>query len=240
MSSDLEVYAEIPTSAMVVVAHPDDAEFLCAGTIARWTRQGSEITYVLVTSGDKGSSDPNADGTALAGTRTQEQQEAARIAGVKRVVFLQYQDGVVEPTLTLRKDISRVIREWKPLAVICQDPSQFFSGRGYLNHPDHRAVGEATLSAVYPAARDRLTFPELEAAGYHPHKVQEVFVGAATGANVIVDISETLDIKIEALLAHRSQMGDWQPAEMVGNWARGAAEDQPFEYGEVFRYLKLD
>jgi LmbE family N-acetylglucosaminyl deacetylase len=237
---ELEVYSDIPQSAMVIVAHPDDAEFLCAGTVARWTRGGAEVTYVLVTSGDKGSSDPEVDSVQLAATRRQEQEAATRVAGGARTVFLGYEDGMVEPTLQLRRDLSRQIRQWRPKAVICQDPTMFFGGRGYINHPDHRAVAEAAVTAIYPAARDHLTFPELAAAGFAPHKVEEVFLAGAERPDVIVDISETLPVKIEALQAHRSQVGHWNPAEMIGKWARDAAQGHPFEFGETFRYLKLE
>ena len=236
----LEVYESIPESAMVIVAHPDDAEFLCAGTVARWARGGAEVTYVLVTNGDKGSSDPQADPVQLAATRRHEQEAATQATGGARTIFLGYEDGMVEPTLQLRRDLSRVIRQWRPHAVVCQDPTMFFGGRGYLNHPDHRAVGEAAVTAIYPAARDHLTFPELAAAGFAPHKVQEVFLAGSDGADVIVDITETLPVKVAALLAHRSQVGDWHPEEMVAGWARDAAREHTFEFGETFRYLKLE
>jgi LmbE family N-acetylglucosaminyl deacetylase len=225
---------------MVIVAHPDDAEFMCAGTLACWARGGAQVTYLLVTNGDKGSDDPAVRSEDLARIRHAEQREAARICGAQQVVFLDYEDGMVEPSLALRRDIARVIRQYRPHAVICQDPTRFFAGRGYINHPDHRAVAEATLAAIYPAARDRLTFPELLAAGFEPHKVKEVFLGHDEAADVIVDISETFETKIAALRAHRSQMADWDPAEMIGKWAAETAKEQPFAYGEAFRYLKMD
>jgi LmbE family N-acetylglucosaminyl deacetylase len=234
-----EVYEAIPESALVIVAHPDDAEFMVAGTVARWTRGGARVVFLLVTDGDKGSSDPNLGGQELAAIRRAEQQAAARVLGVEEVEFLHYEDGMVEPTLALRRDIARVIRKHRPQVCICQDPSRFFGGRGYINHPDHRAVGEAALGAIYPASRDRHTFPELVAEGLEPHKVREVFVSAAEEADIIVDISHTIALKAEALKAHRSQMGDWEPAEMIEQWARGAAEGYPFTHGETFRYFKL-
>lgn len=240
MADTARVYEDIPPSAMIIVAHPDDAEFMAAGTLARWARAGSRVVYLLVTSGDKGSSDPTITREALVLTRQEEQRAAARILGAKEVLFLGYEDGVVIPSIELRRDIAREIRRLKPHAVLCQDPTRFFSGSDYINHPDHRAVGEAALAAVYPAARDRMTFPELLAEGLEPHKVQEVFVGFAERTDVIVDISQTLDAKVASLLAHRSQMGDWQPAETVATWARETAQDQPIEYGEAFRYFKLD
>jgi LmbE family N-acetylglucosaminyl deacetylase len=236
----LEVYSAIPESAVVIVAHPDDAEFMLAGTVARWTRGGSKIVYLLVTDGDKGSSDPDVNPKDLATLRRGEQMAACAILGVGHVEFLHYEDGMVEPTLALRRDIARVIRNHKPMVAICQDPSRFFAGRGYINHPDHRAVGEAALGAIYPAARDRLTFPELLLEGLEPHKVSEVFIGAAEDSDLIVDISDTMGAKIEALKAHKSQVGDWNPNEMVTQWAKESADGYDFRFGETFKYIGLD
>jgi LmbE family N-acetylglucosaminyl deacetylase len=240
MTTTVQAYDSIPESALVVAAHPDDIEFMAAGTVARWTGTGSMVVYCLVTDGDKGSSDPALSRFTLAATRRAEQQAAARAVGVEIVEFLHYEDGMVEPTLALRRDIARVIRRHKPQAVICMDPTRFWSGRGYINHPDHRAVAEATLAAIYPSARDPLTFPELLSAGYEPHKVREIFVGFTEHDDTIVDISATVEAKVAALLAHRSQMGEWNPAETMDKWAREAAEGQPFSHGERFRYFNLD
>jgi len=240
VAEKLEVYDHIPESAMVIVAHPDDAEFMSAGTVARWTRGGSRVVYVLVTDGNKGSSDPTISSAQIGATREAEQKAACRAVGVEIVEFLHYEDGMVEPSLALRRDLARVIRRHKPQATIVPDPTMFFSGRDYVNHPDHRAVGEASLGAIYPSARDGLTFPELLAEGYEPHKVTELFVGFTEHPNVMVDVSETIELKIQSLRAHASQMGDWDPAEMVQKWAAEAAEGYPFSHGETFRYLKLD
>jgi LmbE family N-acetylglucosaminyl deacetylase len=225
---------------MVIVAHPDDAEFMVAGTIARWAKAGSRIVYLLVTDGDKGTSDPNVRGEDLAALRRQEQEAASAIVGANAVEFLHYEDGMVIPSLELRKDIARVIRKHKPKAVVCQDPTRYYSGRGYINHPDHRAVAEAALGAIYPAARDRLTFPELLKEGLEPHKVQEVFIGFTEDEDLIVNVSDTIGLKAESLKAHKSQVGDWEPLDMLSEWAKGAAEGQDFSHGETFRYLKLD
>jgi len=238
--AELEVYGEVPESAMVIVAHPDDAEFMVAGTMARWTRAGTRAVIVIVTNGNKGSSDPAISPATLARTRRGEQQDAARILGVDEVEFLDYEDGMVEPTLALRRDLTRVIRKHKPQLVVLQDPTRYFGGKGYLNHPDHRAVPEAALGAIYPAARDRLTFPELLAAGFGTHNVKQVFLGWPVEPDTIVDISETIGTKVEALLAHASQMGDWHPGEMVETNARDAAKDLPFSHGETFRSFTLD
>jgi LmbE family N-acetylglucosaminyl deacetylase len=154
-----------PKKIAVVVAHPDDAEFICAGTIARWVDEGHEVVYVLLTSGDKGSADPEMTPQKLAATREAEQREAARILGARDVIFMRYPDGELEPNLELRREIVRIIRRLKPDVVVCQDPTVRWVDTQYINHPDHRAAGEATLAAVFPAARDRMNFPELLAEG---------------------------------------------------------------------------
>lgn len=240
MTKELEVYAAVPASAIVIVAHPDDAEFMVAGTVATWARGGCEIVYLLVTDGDKGSNDPSISSTDLAAMRRAEQQDACSILGVRHVEFLHYEDGMVIPSLALRRDIARVIRKYKPAAAICQDPTRFYAGRGYINHPDHRATGEAALAAIFPAARDPLTFPELLAEGFQPHKVAEVFVGMSEVDDVIVDISEAFSLKVRALAAHKSQLGEWDPSAMMSEWAASAAEGHAFSHGETYRYFKLD
>jgi len=240
VTKELEVYDTIPPSAMVIVAHPDDAEFMVAGTFTRWSRGGCRTVYVLVTDGDKGSSDPTIARAELAALRRAEQREACSIVGAQDVEFLHYEDGMVEPTLALRRDLARLIRKHKPHAVMVQDPARYFGGRGYVNHPDHRAVGEAALGAIYPTARDPLTFPELLADGFEPHKVKEVFISSGDDADVIVNISEALDNKVAALLAHKSQMGDWQPYETIAKWSGEAAKGHEFAHGETFKHLKLD
>jgi LmbE family N-acetylglucosaminyl deacetylase len=239
VTQSLKVYDTIPESAMVIVAHPDDAEFMVAGTVARWTAAGAQVTYLLVTDGDKGSSDPDMASHTLAALRREEQRAACAVLGVRQVEFLHYADGMVEPSLTLRRDIARVIRRYRPQAALIQDP-QFFYGGEYINHPDHRAAGEAALGAIYPAARDRLTFPELLAEGLEPHKVRDVFIGMAMRGDTIIDISDFIDKKIESLLAHRSQMRDWNPSDMMREWSSKAAEGQTFTHGEVFHHIKLE
>jgi LmbE family N-acetylglucosaminyl deacetylase len=234
---------------MVVVAHPDDAEFMCGGTVARWAAEGTEIIYVLGTSGDKGSDNPQVTSEQLMETREAEQREAARILGVKQVEFLRFPDAELVPDLTLRLAITRMIRLHRPDAVICQDPASRWSGRGYLQHPDHIAMGEATLAAVFPSARDRLTFPQLLAEGLEPHKVTEVYLAASSEADVWVDITGSFDKKLAALAAHVSQIGgDWDVEAMVRQWAQGIANEarqrgfpgaDEIELAEGFKYFKL-
>jgi LmbE family N-acetylglucosaminyl deacetylase len=226
---------------MVVVAHPDDAEFGSAGTVAKWAREGKEIVYVLCTSGDKGTSDRSISPAQLAEVRRREQEAACRVLGVKEVVFLGYEDGVLQSTLELRRDIVRQIRRFKPDIVICPDPTSRWYGQQYLNHPDHRAAGDAALDAIYPSARDPHVFTELLAEGLEPHKVREVYITTREKADLFVDITDTIDLKIAALREHASQIGDRK--DQVETWvregARRLAEGQDMEYAESYKYIKL-
>lgn len=229
----------VPKSAMVVVAHPDDAEFMFAGTAAKWARAGCDVTYVIVTKGDKGSEDRTVRPSQLAATREAEQRAAAEILGVRNVEFMGYPDGYLVHTLELRRDITRVIRKYRPEVVVCFDPrTRFMNGR-FPNHPDHRASGDATVDAVYPSARDHLTFPELLADGYETHKVRELWLGGSDEPNVWVDITETMELKKRALLAHPSQFGE----DVVGfvlDFSREAAAGQEFEFAESFWRIELE
>lgn len=231
-------------SVLVVMAHPDDAEFGCGGTIARWAAAGKEINYVLCTSGDKGSSDPDISPYKLAQTRRAEQINAAHALGAHDVVFLSYEDGVLRNTIELRRDIVREIRRFRPDAVICQDPTMRFGGNRYLNHPDHRAAGDACLDAVYPSARDPHVFPELLVDGFLAHKVREVFMSTQQNADVWIDISECFERKLEGLRQHTSQVGDRfeQVVERMKERARALTKAQglDFEYAEGYRYFRLD
>jgi LmbE family N-acetylglucosaminyl deacetylase len=228
---------------MVIMAHPDDAEFGCGGTLAKLAREGADLRYVLCTSGDKGSSDPNMSGVKLAHIREEEQRNAARVlAGGKHVevVYLRQEDGMLEATHELEQQISREIRRWRPHVVFCQDPTQLFAGKNYINHPDHRAAGMAALNSVYPKARDPLTFPELLAEGFQPWKVWEVYVAGAKEPDTWVDVSETLELKLDALREHKSQVGDFSGArERVMQRLADAGREQGIPYAEVFRHMVL-
>lgn len=228
-----------PKSAMVVVAHPDDAEFMAAGTVAKWARAGATITYVVVTKGDKGSDDPTMTPSRVAEVREAEQRAAGKVLGVANFEFMGYPDGYLEHTLALRRDIARIIRKHRPEVVICFDPTNRFLADNYVNHPDHRASGDATVDAVFPTARDRFTFPELLADGYEPHKVQQLWLGAADKPNITIDIGETLAQKMDALRAHPSQFGE-DAIPFVEQLARWSAAEQDFEFGESFRRFVLE
>jgi LmbE family N-acetylglucosaminyl deacetylase len=234
---------ETPDAQRVVAifAHPDDAEFSCGGTLARWADEGHSITLCIVTNGASGSDDPNMTPERLAETRAREQEASARILGIERVVNLRRQDGTVVPDLDLRRDITRVLREARPDVVITGDPSVYWMGNEYINHPDHRAVAEAALGAVFPAAGNRGYFPELLNEGLEPYKITQVYLASPGQADTWIDISKHIDRKIEALRAHASQMGDWDPNDQIREWNAedGKQHDPPVEYAEDFRYFKI-
>jgi LmbE family N-acetylglucosaminyl deacetylase len=229
-----------PPRAMVIAAHPDDIEFVVAGTVAKWVRAGTRARYVLVTSGDAGSQEPNITREQLARIREKEQRAAAQAVGVDDLVFLGYHDGEVEPTLALRRDLVREIRRFRPDAVICYDPTRLLIGDRYINHPDHRAVGQAALDAIAPAAAMPLAFVELRAEGLEPHRVKEVLVASTFDPNAWIDISDTIEKKIEALRQHASQFPDgWDPEEMLREWASESGKEVGVPYAEAFRRIVL-
>ncbi len=196
----------------------------------------------------KGVRDPEYYSEKLIETRKQEQRAAARVLGVKDVMFLRFKDAELLPDLALRKEITRAIRHFKPDAVVCQDPAARYFGN-YIQHPDHVAMGEATLAAIYPSARDRLTFPELLEDGYEPHKVTEIYVRTGDErADHFVDVSDYLELKAASLREHKSQLGDWDPLEAVTRWARDTAAiarhvhypgAQDIQHAESYRYIKM-
>jgi LmbE family N-acetylglucosaminyl deacetylase len=216
----------------VIVAHPDDAEFGAGGTIARMVKQGREVTYVIVTNGNKGSSDRTMTPERLAGIRETEQRNAARVLGVERVEFLGYEDGEVEDTRQLRLDVTRQIRTWRPDLVITQNPHR--TSNLYASHRDHRITAGVVLDCVYPLARDHMSFPELMPA-CEPHEVHEVHLMQWDNPQLVVDISETMDLKLKALACHQSQLADFAEVEA---WVRerGAERGKPhgYAYAETF------
>lgn len=226
-------------SLMVVVAHPDDAEFGVAGTAARLADEGKQVNYVVVTDGSKGSADPSMTPERLAAMRKAEQREAARILGVAEVSFLDFPDGMLEPTLAVRRAIAGCIRRFRPNVVISQNPNRDLTTSIFAQHPDHLAAGEATLAAIYPTARDRMTFPELLDEGLEPHAVKEVWVSGTQAPDYFVDITSTLDRKIKALQAHASQVDPERIAEMIPERARQLGQQRGYEYAEAFHRLTM-
>lgn len=229
----------VPESAMAIVAHPDDIEYSCAGTLARWAIAGARISYVLCTSGDVGINEPGMTRAQAAAIREAEQTEAAKIAGVSEVIFLREPDGLLLPTLELRKKLVREIRRFRPEVVICGDPTIVWAGADYINHPDHRAAASAALDAVFPAAGQPNLFEELAEEGLSAHKPRKVYVTTWDGAEIYVNIEETIDLKIQALRAHKSQMGEEDPEQMIREWASGYGRGKEMAYAEGFRVVTL-
>jgi LmbE family N-acetylglucosaminyl deacetylase len=224
---------------MAVFAHPDDPEFFCGGTLARWAAEGGQVMFVMATSGDKGSADPEMTHERLILIREEEERNAARTLGVNEVIFLRYPDGELQPTLELRRDLTRLIRLKQPDIVVTCDPTVFWYGTDYLNHPDHRAIGAATLEAVFPTARDRLNFIELERdEGLATHKVHQVYISGAGQPTIKIDVTGYIETKINALREHKSQISDM---DAMAERIRGARDpESPEEYPryvESFRVI---
>lgn len=235
----------IPQRAMSIHAHPDDQEFSIGGTLAKWAHAGCEITSIIITSGDSGSNDPEKDGgykEELAELREKEQLAANAILGVKETIFLRYPDGELEPTIELRKELTRLIRCYKPDTVLAGNPEAWFYGDDYLNHPDHRAAARAACEAVFPSAGSRLMFADLLTEGYEPHDVKRLYIHGADKVNTWVDITETLEVKIQALQQHVSQIDPNEVGTWMHEWAEEEAKDQDMKYAEAYRvmFLKKD
>jgi LmbE family N-acetylglucosaminyl deacetylase len=230
----------LPKKVLGIAAHADDLDFGASGSFAKWIKNGADAYYCIVTDGSKGSDKHDMEPAKLIKMRQDEQREAGKILGLKKVFFLGYEDGMLEVTLNLKKDIVKVIREVQPDTVVCWDPSMLYDvTRGYINHPDHRAAGQASLDAIFPLARDHMSFPELFAEGYQPHKVKTALLMNFDKQNFFEDTSATIDKKFEVLKKHASQVPDMQNveanframAEMVGQKAG-------YKYAEGF--LRID
>jgi LmbE family N-acetylglucosaminyl deacetylase len=232
-----------PASALVIAAHPDDIEFGCAGTVARWVSEGAHVTYALLTNGAAGSSDPKMTRQRLAELREAEQRASAKVVGVEQVEFLGYEDGLLEPTLAVRKEVVRLIRRVRPELVVTTDPTTRYFADRYINHPDHRAAGEVTLAAVIPGSDTRLAYPELLEEGLEPVKLVGVLLMMSMEPNLVVDIGDFLDKKMDSLRCHITQIGDDAPEEDFGfvtGMAEFSAAKEPFRYGEAFRAFRFD
>jgi LmbE family N-acetylglucosaminyl deacetylase len=231
-----------PARVMSIHAHPDDQEFTVGGTLAKWARAGSEVVTICITSGDSGSNektDPAMTKEEMVRIREQEQRDACKILGVRDVVFLRYPDGMLQPTITLRRDLTRLIRKYKPDVVVCGDPTMRFYGNSYMNHPDHRVAADVALDAVFPSAGTRLIFPELLSEGLEPHEVSRIFIHGSDKPDTFVDIVPTLDTKVAALRAHQSQIHDWDPGQMMRDWAKEEGKERGLEAAESFRQMIL-
>ncbi len=225
--------------ALVIFSHPDDAEFSAAATIARLVADGARVDYVVTTDGGKGTEDPAVTSEQLIGTREAEQRAAADVLGVSEIVHLGYPDGYLTPSLDLRRDIVRQIRRFRPDLVIAQNPVRRQDGNPFVGHPDHLATGEATMAAVYPAARDRLNFPELVAEGLEPWKVRQVLVSGVERPNLFVDVSGTFEIGLRALFCHVSQIADADATEKRVR-ERAAELGEPVGLAQANAFLSIE
>src|SRR5205823_3131292 len=228
---------------MVVSAHPDDPDFGAGGSVARLADSGAEVTYVIVTDGRQGGEDPTQKDSVLVAIRQREQKAAAKVLGVKKIEFLGYKDGHLEPDLKLRRDIVRMIRKHRPVLVITHIPERFLDVPMGGTHPDHLAVGQATLAAVYPDSRNPRAFRGLLKQGYPPHIVNEVWIPFWTQGDYFVDISKTIDLKVEALKKHKSQVAkpgqEWQVEKWVPKRHRDIGKRAGFRYAESFKRIKV-
>jgi LmbE family N-acetylglucosaminyl deacetylase len=224
------------TYLLVIAPHPDDTEFAIAGTVAKLTREGKKVVYIICTNGDKGTSDRTIKPEELARTRQAEQRAAAGLLGVSEVVFLGYPDQGIEDTGDFRKELVRQIRKYRPYVVATADPY-----RRYMWHRDHRLTGLVALDAVFPYARDHLAYPDLLEQGYEPHKAREMWFWGAEEPNLRLDVTDTFDIKLAALRCHQSQVGDVPPdmEQHLREWARANAEGESFEMGEAFHRVEM-
>lgn len=244
MSNEIPVvipHDERPERVLVIVAHPDDADFGVAATLAKWIRGGTVARMVCCTSGDAGADDARTDPLELAATRETEQRAAAAVVGYEGVDFLHRPDGALENDLALREQLVRIIREFKPDAVVCMDPTVIVHEDGFIQHVDHRNAAMAAVDAVYPASRNAMAFPHLVVNdGLAPHNVDIVYLFFTDKPTVWIDVSDTLEVKIAALREHASQLRKPEELEeMLRRWAAGDGEKIGTAAAESFRLLKM-
>ena len=226
---------------LVIMAHPDDPDFSCAGTAIQMARQGIEVTYMILTNGDKGNHNPLVTHNQLILMRKEEQRAAAALSGVKHVLFMDEEDGFLRPTFELRKRVCREIRRIRPQLIICPSPERYLVGDGYINHPDHRNAGLVALEAIFPAADNPMFYPDMANEGYLPHKISQLYVTGDAEATVEVDVTEVVETKIKAILSHKSQ---FEHPEELEKWLRERwGDEQPDgsrRYYERFKSMRFD
>jgi LmbE family N-acetylglucosaminyl deacetylase len=226
-----------PAQVMVITPHPDDAEYGVAGTVARWVSDGKEVVYVVCTNGNKGTSDPEMKPEKLVRIRQEEQTAAAKSLGVREVIFLNHPDQGLEDTPEFRGELVRLIRMHRPETVVTADPY-----RRYVWHRDHRITGQVTLDAVFPYARDHLSYPDMIKEGLHPHKVREILLWASEEVNYRSDITATFHLKLAALRCHKSQVGHLPPEELEKRLRQrheAMAEGEEFQLAEAFHRVEI-
>lgn len=226
--------------ALVIVAHPDDADFICSGTCIQMARQGIEVTYMVLTNGDKGNHNPEITRNQLIAMRQIEQREAAARSGIHEVLFMGEEDGFLRPRKAIRKRVTREIRRIRPELIFCTNPDRYFVGDGYINHPDHRNAGLVAIEAIFPAADNPMFYPDMAEEGYHPHKIKYLYVHGHDQPDLRVDITDVLETKIDSILCHTSQFED--PAGAQKRWRETWGEAQPdgsLRYFESFKIMKF-
>ncbi len=232
--------SEVPESALVISAHPDDLDFGCCGTVAVWREAGARVSYVICTNGDKGTNDPNMASEELVKIREREQTAAAGVVGVEEVFFLGFEDGALENTPELRRRLVEVIREVRPDTVFCQDPGNRAFENVFVSHRDHREAAEAAFDALYPASGSPRFFPDLLSGGLEPHSANEVLFFGTHAPNHWVDITEVIDLKIEALGCHKSQQLEWRDFEsFIRAYCGEMGKVAGYTYAEAFRRVPL-
>ncbi len=230
-----------PKAVLGVAAHPDDLDFGAAGTLAKWASHGTEVYYLILTDGSKGSVDRKLSPKKLVGIRQKEQQVAAKVLGAKEVFFCKWEDCCLECRDDVKLEITRTIRKVKPDVVVTIDPTMVYAAEmGFINHPDHRAAGQATLDAVFPLARDHLSFPELLKEGLEPHATPTILLVNLEKQNWFEDISGNIDKKIEALAAHQSQLPEMERTQkMLRNLAADMGKKCGCDYAEGFMRVDI-
>lgn len=226
--------------ALVIMAHPDDPDFSCSGTVMQMARQGIEVTYMILTNGDKGNHNPEITRNQLIAMRKIEQRRSAEMCGVKQVLFMGEEDGFLKSTPELRKRVTREIRRIRPQLIICPYPDRYIVGDGYINHPDHRNAGLVALEAIFPAADNPMFYPDMMDEGCFPHKISQLYVVGHDDPNVEVDITEDAEKKIEVILCHKSQIAE--PEKAMERWRERWGEPQPdgsYRHYERFRCLRF-
>lgn len=226
--------------ALVIVAHPDDADFICGGACTQMARQGIEVIYLVLTNGDKGNHNPEITRNQLIAMRKIEQRKAAELCGIAEVLFMGEEDGFLRPRRAIRRRVTREIRRIRPELIICTNPDRYFVGEAYINHPDHRNAGLVAIEAIFPAADNLMFHPDLADEGYYPHKIKYLYVHGHDQPDLKIDITGEIDIKIEAILCHQSQFADPEAARQrwLTLWPE-KQEDGTVKYYESFKLMKF-
>lgn len=228
-------------NVLVIMAHPDDPDISCGGTAILMAQAGIHVHYMILTNGDKGNHNPEITHNQLVLMRKEEQRNAARVSGVKQVLFMGEEDGFLAPTRALRERVTRIIRALQPEIVICPDPTRYFYGEGYINHPDHRNAGLVALEAIFPAADNMMFFPRMLDEGFQPHKIQQLYLTNFDQGNTRVDVTAVIETKIDAILCHKSQFAEREKQatrRWMERWGK-ENEDGTRTHWEQFQVMKF-